>query len=206
MKAPTNNYHAKWRAMQKASLPGNFRETKAYVSSETYERVVSYAADKERLPVTIGRLLDLAVSVIEGQDPAMARREFLPEPTTLKVPADALLTAILNSRFPDDTGAARMRQFAFVQIVADQNAKGIAPTATEMADLTGAHRAQMDLLSKQLRERGVIDRKHAPGHKGAKSAKLLMIAEDALERLNAIHIEQTGEPLEGSQALLNKIV
>jgi hypothetical protein len=59
----------------------------------------------------------------------------------------------------------------------------------------------MDLLSKQLVERGIITRKHAPGHRGAKSAKLLMIAEDALERFNEAHIAETGEPIEGIEAL-----
>jgi DNA-binding MarR family transcriptional regulator len=200
---PRTKYHASWRKAQKALL-ADMRETKAFVSAETYERVVALAESRtERLPVTIGRLLDFAIEVLDGADFDEAKQEVaVPQAAaSLEVPAEALLQAILASRFPTDTGAARLRQFAFVQIVAEQNAKGQAPTSTEMAGLTGAFRAQMDLLSKQLVERGLIQRKHASNHKGAKSAKLLMIAENALEQFNQAHLAETGEPIEGIEAL-----
>jgi hypothetical protein len=197
-------YHAKWRKSQKALLPANLRETKAYVGEATYDRVVAIAETRnERLPVTIGRLLDFAVDMIDGKDPKNPKHEVVGSPIIPKfeVPAEALLQAILASRFPGENGAFRLRQLAFVQIVAAQNARGLTPTATEMAELTGAFRSQMDLLSKQLVERGIIIRKHAPGHKGAKSAKLLMIAENALEQFNQAHITETGEPIEGIKEL-----
>jgi DNA-binding MarR family transcriptional regulator len=198
------SYHAKWRKAQKALLPADWRETKAYVDEETYERAVALAESRnERLPVTIGRLAAFAIEVLEGKASEETKMEVASPPATpiLQIPAEALLQAILASRFPGDTGALRLRQFAFVQIVADQNARGRAPTATEMAVLTGAFRSQMDLLSKQLVERGLITRKHAPGHKGAKSAKLLMIADNALEQFNQAHIAETGEPIEGIEEL-----
>ncbi|WP_201832818.1 hypothetical protein [Microvirga zambiensis] len=198
-------YHAKWRKAQKALLPANLRETKAYVGEATYDRVVAIAEMRnERLPVTIGRLLDFAVEVIDGKGADEAKDELAGSPIipSLEVPAEALLQAILASRFPGENGAFRLRQLAFVQIVAAQNARGLTPTATEMAELTGAFRSQMDLLSKQLVERGIITRKHAPGHRGAKSAKLLMIADNALEQFNEAHIAETGEPIEGIEALI----
>jgi hypothetical protein len=201
---PRTKYHAQWRKAQKAALPSALRETKAYVSEETYGRLIFIAESrKERLPITIGRVLDYAIAVMDGNDPENV--SLLPEqPATLKVRPEALFSAILASRFPEDTGAARMRQFAFVQIVADHNARGEAPTSTEMAAFTGGHRAQMDLLSKQLQARGVITRKHAPGHRGAKSAKLLFIADDALEQMNEAHIKETGLPIPGIEAHLIK--
>jgi hypothetical protein len=199
---PGTKYHASWRKAQKALL-ADLRETKALVSPSTYARVVALAESRsERLPLTIGRLLDFAVDVLDGADPDEAKQEIAaPRAASLEVPAEALLQAILASRFPSDTGAARLRQFAFVQIVAEQNAKGQAPTSTAMAGLTGAFRSQMDLLSKQLVERGLIVRKHASNHKGAKSAKLLMIADNALEQFNQAHIAESGKPIEGIELL-----
>ncbi|MPR08846.1 hypothetical protein [Microvirga tunisiensis] len=200
---PRTKYHASWRKAQKTLL-ADMRETKAFVSAESYGRAVALAESRnERLPITIGRLLDFAIDVLDGADPEDAKQEVSAPPATasLEVPAEALLQAILASRFPSDTGAARLRQFAFVQIVAERNAKGQAPTSTEMAGLTGAFRAQMDLLSKQLAERGLITRKHAPNHRGARSAKLLMIADNALEHFNQAHIAETGEPITGIEAL-----
>jgi DNA-binding MarR family transcriptional regulator len=203
---PRTRYHAKWRATQKASLPSDLRETKAYVGEATYERVIAIAETRnERLPVTIGRLLEFAVEVLDGKDLEEAKLDVAPPPavSAQEVPAEVLLQAILASRFPGDNGALRLRQLAFVQIIAAQNARGLTPTSTEMAGLTGAFRSQMDMLSKQLVQRGLISRKHAPGHRGAKSAKLLMIAENALEQFNQAHIAETGEPIEGIEILRN---
>ncbi|WP_154661080.1 hypothetical protein [Microvirga lotononidis] len=179
----------------------DMRETKAFVSSETYDQLVELAQSRnERLPLTIGRVLDFALSVIHQKEP----EELKPEPivsATLEVPAEALLKAILASRFPTDTGAARLRQFAFVQILAEHNARGEGLSSTELANLTGGFRSQMDLMAKLLMGRGIITRKHATGHKGAKNVKLLMIAKDALKNLNDAHIAETGEPIEGIKEL-----
>ncbi|EIM26531.1 hypothetical protein MicloDRAFT_00030800 [Microvirga lotononidis] len=195
-----SKYISEWKKAQKALLP-DMRETKAFVSSETYDQLVELAQSRnERLPLTIGRVLDFALSVIHQKEP----EELKPEPivsATLEVPAEALLKAILASRFPTDTGAARLRQFAFVQILAEHNARGEGLSSTELANLTGGFRSQMDLMAKLLMGRGIITRKHATGHKGAKNVKLLMIAKDALKNLNDAHIAETGEPIEGIKEL-----
>lgn len=199
-----SKYVAEWKKAQKSLLPASWRETKAYVSPESYEQAVAYAENRnERLPVTIGRLLDFAIEVLNGGDPDTAKKEVITPPATasLAIPAEALFKAILASRFPADTGAARLRQFAFLQILAEHNARGEGLSSTELATLTGGFRSQMDLMAKLLMGRGVLTRKHAPNHKGAKSAKLLIIAENALEDLNQAHIAETGEPIEGIEAL-----
>jgi hypothetical protein len=195
-----SKYLAEWKKAQKALLPDT-RETKAFVSGETYDQLVELAASRnERLPMTIGRVLDFAMSVIQQKEP----EELRPEPavsSTLEIPAEALLKAILASRFPADTGAARLRQFAFVQILAEHNARGEGLSSTELATLTGGFRSQMDLMAKLLMSRGVVTRKHATGHKGAKNVKLLMITKDALKNLNEAHIAETGEQIEGIKEL-----
>ncbi len=196
-----SKYVSEWKKAQKSLLPSSWRETKTYVSEETYNQLVELAGSRqERLPVTIGRVLDFAMSVIHQREP----EELKPEPAvsaTLEVPAEALLKAILASRFPADTGAARLRQFAFVQILAEHNARGEGLSSTELATLTGGFRSQMDLMAKLLMGRGVVTRKHATGHKGAKNVKLLMITKDALKNLNDAHIAETGEPIEGIKEL-----
>jgi hypothetical protein len=199
-----SKYVLQYRKEQKALLPATWRETKVYMSGEAYDRLVEIAQSRqERLPVTIGYVLDFALAVLDGEQPEPIKRE-PSAPPKLEVSAEALLQAILASRFPEDTGAARLRQAAFVQLVAKHNARGEAPSSTDLAAETGGFRSQMDLLAKQLMGRGVITRKHASGHKGARSAKLLMIAENALEGLNEAHIAATGEPIEGLEVSSKK--
>jgi hypothetical protein len=199
-----SKYVLQYRKEQKALLPATWRETKVYMSGEAYDRLVEIAQSRqERLPVTIGYVLDFALAVLDGEQPEPIKREPSATPK-LDIPAEALLQAILASRFPDDTGAARLRQAAFVQLVAKHNARGEAPSSTDLAAETGGFRSQMDLLAKQLMGRGVITRKHASGHKGARSAKLLMIAENALEGLNEAHIAETGAPIEGLELSTKK--
>jgi hypothetical protein len=103
-----------------------------------------------------------------------------------------LTQAILASRFPGDTGSGRFRQFAFVHLVNAETTRGNRPTATALAAVAGSHKSQMDLLSKILVSRGVTAKIHAPGLKGAPTAKILTIAADAVEALRRTHVAATG--------------
>ena len=107
-----------------------------------------------------------------------------------------LTRAILASRFPDDTGAARFRQLAFVHLVAVESMRGNRPTATSLSATAGSHKSQMDILAKILVSRGVIVKVPAPGLKGAATAKILSFSKDPIAALQKAHREATGKPIE----------
>jgi hypothetical protein len=64
-----------------------------------------------------------------------------------------------------------------------------------LAQISGSHKSQMDLLAKVLVERGVIVRTHAPGLKGAASAKVLSLASDPISGLQKAHKLATGSKI-----------
>jgi hypothetical protein len=70
--------------------------------------------------------------------------------------------------------------------------RGNRPTATTLAEVSGSHKSQMDILSKILVARGVIVKTNAPGLKGAATAKILTIVRDAVESLQKAHVAATG--------------
>ena len=183
---------AAWRARwRKNALNDGNRETRVFLSEPAYVRASAIAeGQNERLPVTLGHLIEFAVATIDGgKAPSMNS-----QPQRLASPADLveLTRAILGSRFPDDTGSARFRQLAFVHLVAAETMRGERPTSTTLAAISGSHKSQMDLLAKVLSSRGVIVKTHAPGLKGAAAAKVLAIAGDAIEALQKAHVAATG--------------
>jgi len=129
------NWRSRWR---KNALHDGLRETKAFLTQPTYERATAIAERRsERLPVTLGRLIEVAVTPVEHDTPTLAARA-APSPTS---PVDiiALTRAILASRFPEDTGSARFRQLAFVHLVISETLRGHRPTATSLAVIAGSH-------------------------------------------------------------------
>jgi hypothetical protein len=183
---------AAWRARwRKNALNAETRETKVFLSQPAYVKASAIAeGQNERLPVTLGHLIEFAVATIDGgKAPLMETRSQNPPSQTGLV---ELTRAILGSRFPDDTGSARFRQLAFVHLVAAETLRGERPTSTMLAAISGSHKSQMDLLAKVLVSRGVIVKTHAPGLKGAAAAKILAIAEDAIKALQKAHVEATG--------------
>jgi hypothetical protein len=107
-----------------------------------------------------------------------------------------LTLAILGSRFPGDTGSARFRQLALVNIIYIETLRGSGPTGIHIARLSGAHPTQIDRLAKELEERGVIDRTLATKRKGAKWVKILSVRADAVCRLKKAHVEATGREVQ----------
>jgi hypothetical protein len=182
------NWRSRWR---KNALHDGLRETKAFLTQPTYERATAIAERRsERLPVTLGRLIEVAVTPVEHDTPTLAARA-APSPTS---PVDiiALTRAILASRFPEDTGSARFRQLAFVHLVISGTLRGDRPTATSLAVIAGSHKSQLDLLAKILVTRGVIMKTHVPGLHGAPAAKALGLSPRSIDALQAAHVAATG--------------
>jgi hypothetical protein len=186
---------AAWRARwRKNALNDETRETKIFLSQPAYLRATAIAeGQNERLPVTLGHLVEFAVATIEGGKTSSMKAQHQNHPAQADLVS--LTRAILASRFPDDTGSARFRQLAFVHLVAAETARGERPTATTLALVSGSHKSQMDLLAKVLVSRGVIAKTHAPGLKGAAAAKVLAIAADAIEALQKAHLAATGSAI-----------
>jgi hypothetical protein len=118
-------------------------------------------------------------------------------------PAHLLTQAIIQSRFPGDTGAARFRQVAVVMLILAEYRRGRPPTVTSLAQLVDSHRSLLNALVSTLCARGVISRTPAAGYQPAGTTyvyaqhnTVLDIRTDAIEALNEAHIEETGEPLD----------
>lgn len=192
----TTRRRAAWR---KASLGDRLRETRVYVDEDAYERVVVLAEGQgERLPITMGHLVEFALSVIDGKPgkrPAMPVAAAAPALPSIA----ALSQAILASRFPDDTGAARFRQLAFVHLIHAETLRDSKPTPALLAKLSGSHQSQMQELARVLGDRGVVVRSHQPNVHGAAYGKVLAIDSNAIENLKAAHLAATGAPLDLSQ-------
>jgi hypothetical protein len=102
---------------------------------------------------------------------------------------------ILGSRFPDDNGAARMRQCAMVTAIAVEAAAGHIPSVSTIARLTGNHPSQIMLLAQILEDRNVLLRIHTPNVKKGRAAKTLQIRADAVAELDKIHVKTTGRSI-----------
>jgi hypothetical protein len=181
------NWRSRWR---KNALHDGLRETKAFLTEPAYERASVIAEQRsERLPVTLGRLIEVAVASIEQDKPTLAAP---PAPSsTSPVDIIELTRAILASRFPEDTGSARLRQLAFVHLIVSETLRGHRPTATSLAVIAGSHKSQLDLLAKILVTRGVIAKVHVPGLNGAPAAKALGLSPKPVDALQAAHVAAT---------------
>ena len=182
------NWRSRWR---KNALQDGFRETKAFLNQPTCERASAIAEQRsERLPVTLGRLIESAVAstVVDKLNFSAP-----PAPSSTSTFAIVELTrVILASRFPEDAGSARFRQLAFVHLLASETMRGHRPTATSLAVIAGSHKSQLDLLAKILVTRGVVVKTHVPGLKGAPAAKALGLSPRAIDALQAAHVAATG--------------
>lgn len=182
-------WRSRWR---KNALHDGLRETKAFLTQPTYERARAIAErQNERLPVALGRLLEIAVATVDG-DKAPVTTPMSSSTPPSRIDEVDLTRAILASRFPDDTGSARFRQLAFVHLVVSETMRGNRPTATSLAAIAGSHKSQMDLLAKVLVSRGVVVKTHVPGLNGAPAARVLTLASHPIEALQAAHIAVTG--------------
>lgn len=196
-----NAYRRDWWAK---SLGEHLTESRVFLPREAHEWVVRFAADvEERIPVVLGKLV---VAQIAGADQKIgSEREaqiHAGSEGTDKADAAATISegnlhklfyVILASRFPDDTGSARLRQVGFLGAVAAETAAGRKPTASLIANCTDNHVSQIAALAKTLKERGVVDIRHAPSVSKGKAAKIFSIRPDAIKAIHAAHLEATGQ-------------
>lgn len=176
-------------------LANGLRETRLLVPEALYETIRRMAAAQhQRLPATMGHLLDFAVGLIHGssEPPPLPIDYAMPKPDD---PIVTLTQLILASRFPGDTGAARFRQLAFIHLIHAETLRGRRPTGAHLARLSDSQPSQMDTLARLFRERGVIESKHAPGQNGAPWGKLLSVRSDAVDGIRRAHQAATGEDI-----------
>ena len=194
----------KWLKEQEASSsPEGLVERKILVDEEVFEQVVRLSRILNKgTKVLGGELIRYAMEHIDqGGVPDTA---FQPNPPPIaKVDLAALFQMVMRARFKGDTSSARFRQLAFLQLIAAEAAEGRLPTATGLARLTGSHKAQMDTMAATMTERGVIVRTrmskvdtYKPDGTGTRSAKVIVIRDDALEAFNEAHRKATGSPID----------
>lgn len=114
-----------------------------------------------------------------------------------------LARAIIRSRFPGDTGSARLRQLATVTFILAEHKRGAPPTVTSLAILVDSHRSVLDDIVTALHQRGLVSRTDAPGYHPpdvpfayAMHNTVLDVRTDAIEAFQDAHLRETGKPLD----------
>lgn len=187
------------------TLDDDLVECRATVPKEGHDRIKVLAGLLgEKLPVLVGKLVISALTMYERGVEEVPKVETVPQAATIAYgqakpsgggSVDDLCRAILSSRFPDDNGAARMRQCAMVTAVAVETAAGNKPSVSTIAKLTGNHPSQIMLLAQALEDRNVLLRIHTPNVKKGRAAKMLQIRADAVAELVKVHVSATGRPI-----------
>lgn len=182
------------------TLDEDLVDCRATVPREGHDRIKVLAGLLgEKLPVLVGKLVISALTMYERGVEETPKIEATPQTRMTHDAArsshgnlDDLCRAILSSRFPDDNGAARMRQCAMVTAVAVETAAGHKPSVSTIAKLTGNHPSQIMLLAQALEDRNVLLRIHTPNLKKGRAAKTLQIRADAVAELIKVHQNTTG--------------
>jgi hypothetical protein len=186
------------------TLDEDLVECRATVPKEGHDRIKVLAGLLgEKLPILVGKLVISALTMYErGVEEApeieAARQAAMAQVASRSSAGTSvgdLCRAILRSRFPDDNGAARMRQCAMVTAIAVEADAGHMPSVSTIARLTGNHPSQIMLLAQVLEDRNVLLRIHTPNVKKGRAAKMLQIRADAVAELDKVHIKATGRPI-----------
>ncbi|MFK0167046.1 hypothetical protein [Rhizobium sp. NPDC090279] len=199
-----NAYRRAWWAK---SLGDQLTESRIFLPREAHEWVARLAAEvEERIPLVLGKLV---VAQIRNADETATNTSSLNAQQRDKDEKNAenvatsptshlhnLFQAVLSSRFPDETGSARLRQVGFLAAIATEIEAGQKPTASSIANRTDNHVSQITMLAKTMNERGVIDIRHAPSVRKGKAAKIFSIRSDAIKALHAAHLEATGKAID----------
>lgn len=188
----------KWWSL---TLDEQLVECRVVLPQEGYDRIRVLAnLLEEKLPFLLGKFV---ISSLRTYERGSVEPPEVEEVASSKVEAgvgqsasgrslEALCRAILCSRFPEDNGAARMRQCAMVTAILVEGDAGNLPSVTSIARLTGNHPSQIMLLAQVLEERNILMRLHAKPTKKGRNAKILQIRADAIAGLNAAHVMATG--------------
>ena len=134
--------------------------TVAHLQAAERERLVEVARQQEKpLPEMAGRLIRL------GLDVAQLRpvEQISPAPTHVAYPdMERLSKAVMLSRYPSDTGNARLQQVAILLVIAGELANRRPATATKLAEIIGAQRQVIGLLANKLVDRQILATKPVP--------------------------------------------
>ena len=193
-KTKYTEWKKKWRARP---FEEGFIETKAFLSPEDHERIVEIAKDVgERIPMLLGGIVHSYLNAIDGKtakmQPPVSKLEGI-APTTANI--EILSSMLLKSRFKGDTGAARLRQVAFINMVSAELARGNRPIARSIALSVDSNPSQIETLAKTMEARGVIRRIALPGVNHSRAGKVLKIRDDAVEAFNEVHQREVGTSL-----------
>lgn len=182
------------------TLDDDLVECRATMPKEGHDRIKALAGILgEKLPILMGKFVISALTSYErGVDEAPrldAAGPAVMEHGRSGSSMDALYRAILSSRFPQDNGAARMRQCSMVTAISLEAAAGRQPFVSGISKLTGNHPSQIMLLAQVLEERNVLMKIHTPNVGKGRSAKILQIRADALAGLDKAHVAATGRSI-----------
>jgi hypothetical protein len=186
------------------TLDEDLVECRATVPKEGHDRIKVLAGLLgEKLPILVGKLVISALTMYERGVEEIPAIEAISQATKGIAAGnspdcssmDNLCRAILHSRFPEDNGAARMRQCAMVTAIAVEAAAGNMPSVSTIARLTGNHPSQIMLLAQALEDRNVLLRVHTPNVKKGRAAKMLQIKANAVAELKKMHLEATGKTI-----------
>jgi hypothetical protein len=185
------------------TLDEDLVECRATVPKEGHDRIKVLAGLLgEKLPILVGKLVISALTMYERgveEIPDIEATRAVVDRIASNASAgnsiDDLCRAILHSRFPEDNGAARMRQCAMVTAIVVEANAGHMPSVSTIARLTGNHPSQIMLLAQVLEDRDVLLRIHTPNVKKGRAAKMLQIRADALAGLDKIHVKATGRSI-----------
>jgi len=174
-------------------------ECRATVPKEGHDRIKVLAGLLgEKLPILIGKLVISSLTMYERGAEDVPEIEAAARAAPKSSPGhsvDDLCRAILGSRFPDDNGAARMRQCAMVTAISVETTAGHMPSVSTISRLTGNHPSQIMLVAQVLEDRNVLLRIHTPNVKKGRAAKMLQIRRDAKVELDKIHVQATGRSI-----------
>ncbi|NTA59819.1 hypothetical protein G6L32_14345 [Agrobacterium tumefaciens] len=199
-----NTWRREWWAKTK-QLAGNLTESRIFLPKDTYNWVTQIAVEsEERLPIVLGKLVVRlhkfetehgAKDVGPLSDWAQNAKAVTAPGFIVSQDLIELNHAILNSRFPDDTGATRLRQVGFLAAVISETLNDRKPTGSSIARITDNHPTQISGLAKTLSARGVIEIRPTPSPIQGKTSKTFHLRPDAVDAINEAHIVSTGAPI-----------
>lgn len=193
-KTKYSEWKKKWRARP---FDEGYIETKAFLTEFDHDRVVEIAKEVgERIPIVLGQIISSYLDAVDGKTqkikPPTSKLETI-GPTVADM--DRLSQMVLKSRFEGDTGAARFRQIAFINMVDAELAMGNRPIARSIALSVDSNPSQIEALAKTMESRGIIHRISLPGVNHSKAGKVLIIRDDAIEAFDAAHQRAVGTSL-----------
>ncbi|MGN8119158.1 hypothetical protein [Labrys sp. 22185] len=188
-RAKTNKYHRQWVKQ----VLGDKVQTYAHIDPAVHARVQKLAErQQKRIPQVIGSLVLIGLEVLEMMEPPAA---LAPPAPPSRVDMTALTPLVLASRFPKDSEATRYRMLGTLNLIYMESLKGSAPTGNQLARLAETSTTHMNLTTRVLEQRGLIERTSTNSGVGGKRSLTLRIREDAAQAFNEAHMIATGEPI-----------